>query len=159
MSNNGFFYEDLSVGSEITTDGITICDAHIVNFCGVGGDFFAVHVDDEAARALGFDRKIAHGLMIVSMVDGLKMRCAWQLQAVATLALNWNFKQPVFSGDRIYAKIRVESRRETKRHDRGIINFAFDVLNQDGACVQTGTSVTMMRRRPAPALVAAPEAQ
>lgn len=147
MSTAGRYFDDLNVGDSIELGGMTITDASIVAFAGVGGDFYEVHTDDEAARALGFERRIAHGLLIVALVDAMKMRCAWRLQAVATLSLTWDYKQAVVSGDRITATMRVESRRETKRPDRGIVVLAIDVFNQRGECVQMGKTTTMMVRR------------
>lgn len=149
MQTQGRYYDDLEVGDTIDLGGMSICDAHIVNFSGIGGDFYPVHTDDVAARALGFERRIAHGLMIVTMVDGMKMRCHWQLQAIATLSVTWDFRKPVLAGDRISATMRVESKRTTKRDDRGIIVFALDVRNQDSAVVLTGKSTTMMMRQTA----------
>ncbi|WP_233837381.1 MaoC family dehydratase [Paraburkholderia sp. ZP32-5] len=147
MNVNGRCFDDLDVGDSIALGSATISDANIVTFAGVGGDFYEVHTDDEAARALGFERRIAHGLLIVALVDAMKMRCAWHLQAVATLSLTWDYKKAVVSGDRITATMRVESRRETKRADRGIVVFAIDVFNQHGECVQMGKTTTMMVRR------------
>lgn len=147
MNTEGRYFDDLIVGDSIDLGGITISDANIVAFAGVGGDFFEVHTDDEAARALGFERRIAHGLLIVALVDAMKMRCAWRLQAVATLSLVWDYKQAVLSGDRITATMRVESKRETRRLDRGIVVLVLDVFNQRGECVQSGKTTTMMVRK------------
>ncbi|WP_414447128.1 MaoC family dehydratase [Burkholderia sp. 22PA0099] len=146
----GCYFDDLNVGDAIDLGGISITDASIVAFAGVGGDFYEVHTDDEAARQLGFERRIAHGLLIVALVDAMKMRCAWRLQAVATLSLTWDYKQAVVSGDRITASMRVESKRETKRRDRGIVILGIDVFNQRGECVQSGKTTTMMLRRSSP---------
>jgi 3-hydroxybutyryl-CoA dehydratase len=60
----GSFYEDLEVGDSVDLGGISICDAHIVHFCGVVGDFFPVHTDEVAAREFGFDRGV------VAEIDG-----------------------------------------------------------------------------------------
>ena len=147
MSTTGRYFDDLKVGDSIALGGVTISDANIVAFAGVGGDFYEVHTDDEAARALGFERRIAHGLLVVALVDAMKMRCAWRLQAVATLSLMWDYKRAVLSGDRITAVMRVESKRETKRADRGIVVLAIDVFNQRGECVHMGKTTTMMVRR------------
>ncbi|GAB5097742.1 MaoC family dehydratase [Caballeronia sp. HLA56] len=148
MNEAGRHFEDLESGDSIDLGGVSIGDANIVAFAGVGGDFYDVHTDDEAARALGFERRIAHGLLIVALVDAMKMRCAWRLRAVATVSLAWDYKRAVLSGDRITAVMRVESKRETSRPDRGIVVLAIEVFNQRGECVQTGRTTTMMLRRP-----------
>jgi acyl dehydratase len=147
MNDSGRYFDDLVIGDAIDLGGVTISDANIVAFAGVGGDFYDVHTDDEAARALGFERRIAHGLLIVALVDAMKMRCAWRLRAVATLSLTWEYKRAVLSGERIAATMRVESKRETSRPDRGIAVLAIDVFNQRDECVQAGKTTTMMLRK------------
>ncbi|WP_250470034.1 MaoC/PaaZ C-terminal domain-containing protein [Caballeronia sp. GAFFF2] len=142
----GRFFDDLEVDESIDLGEATFSDADIMAFAHVGGDFYEVHTNDKAARTLGFERRIAHGLLIVARVDAMKMRCSWRLQAVATLSLKWDYKQAVLSGDRIVATMRVKSKRETKRPDRGIVVLAIDVFNQRGECVHTGETTTMMIR-------------
>lgn len=142
-----YFYEDLSVGSFFQTGRIVVTETHIVNFAGISGDFFDVHMDDEFARAQGFPARIAHGLLGLSLVDGLKNRADVQLQAVASLGWkNWEFKAPIVMGDSITAKITVETTKLTSKGDRGVVELRFDVTNQDDALVQTGCNVLLMQR-------------
>ena len=75
-------YEDLGVGDYFYTGMIDITETHIVNFAGISGDFFDVHMDREFALSRGFPGKIAHGLLILSLVDGLKNRALIQLNAI-----------------------------------------------------------------------------
>ena len=78
-------YEDLSIGDYFYTRNIDITETHIVNFAGISGDFFDVHMDREFALSKGFSGKIAHGLLILSLVDGLKNRASIQFNAIASL--------------------------------------------------------------------------
>ena len=65
--------------------------------------FFDVHMYKEFTRRKGFIYKIAHGLVILSWVDGLKNRAPVQLNAIASLGWEkWEFKAPVCAGERIY---------------------------------------------------------
>jgi len=48
------FYEDAPVGLSFDTEGIVVTESHVVQFAGLSGDFFALHMDDEFARSLGF---------------------------------------------------------------------------------------------------------
>ncbi|MEM1431737.1 MAG: MaoC/PaaZ C-terminal domain-containing protein, partial [Pseudomonadota bacterium] len=75
------YYDDLQVGAFFRTGRITVTEAHIVAFAGMSGDFFDVHMDDDFARAQGFPGRIAHGLLGLCLVDGLKNRAEVQLQA------------------------------------------------------------------------------
>jgi 3-hydroxybutyryl-CoA dehydratase len=144
------YFEDLHVGGYFKTGRITVTEAHVVAFAGMTGDFFDVHMDDAFARAQGFPGRIAHGLLGLCMVDGLKNRAEVQLQAVASLGWSdWAFKAPIFAGDSIAATITVDEMRVTSKRDRGVVHLTFDVRNQDEAIVQQGRNALLMRRRQA----------
>lgn len=144
-----YFYDDLSQGAFFNTRRIVVTETHIVNFAGISGDFFDVHMDDDFAREQGFPARIAHGLLGLSLVDGLKNRADVQLRAVASLGWKeWNFKAPIVAGDSIGATIVVASMRPTSKGDRGIVELAFDVINQNGELVQSGVNALLMRNRP-----------
>ncbi len=143
-----YFYDDLSVGDWFRTGRITITEAQITAFAGVTGDFFDVHMDDGFAREQGFPGRIAHGLMGLCMIDGLKNRAEAQLQAVASLGWkDWSFKAPILPGDTIGATISVEEMRLTSSGERGIVHLDFDVTNQTGVTVQAGRNALLMRRK------------
>ena len=134
-------YVDLSVGDYFYTNNIDITETHIVNFAGISGDFFDVHMDKEFARKNGFSDKIAHGLLILSLVDGLKNRSPVQLNAIASLGWEkWEFKAPVAAGDSIHCKITIAAKRKTSNEARGIVQLFFEVFNQDRRLVQQGTN-------------------
>lgn len=144
------WYEDASVGDRYTTGAITVTESHIVTFAGLSGDFFDLHMDDQFARELGFPGRVAHGLLGLAMVDGLKNRAAYRFRAVASLNWRWTFSGPILIGDRIQGDITVISKRETKRPDRGIVTLGFRVTKQDGSLVQQGENDMMVLRRPRP---------
>ena len=142
------WYEDIRVGESFATGGIVVTETHIMNFAGLTGDFFDLHVDDEFARKLGFPGRVAHGILGLAIVDGLKNRAETRFRAVASLGWNWKFTGPILIGDRIHAEIEVMAMRETRRADRGIVTLAFKVLNQRREVVQEGTNDLMVLRRP-----------
>lgn len=143
-----YFYDDLTVGAYFRTGRITVTESHIVAFAGMSGDFFDVHMDDEFAREQGFPGRIAHGLLGLCLVDGLKNRAEAQLQAVASLGWNeWSFKAPIIAGDSIAATIRIAEMRLTSSGDRGVVQLGFEVTNQHGVTVQSGRNALLMRRR------------
>ena len=143
------WYEEVAVGERFQTGGIVVTESHIMAFAGLTGDFFDLHVDDEFARKLGFPGRVAHGILGLAIVDGLKNRAETRFRAVASLGWNWKFGKPILIGDRIHARIEVTGRRETKRADRGILVLSFDVRNQRDETVQSGTNELMVLRRPA----------
>ena len=144
------FYEDTQVGLSFETGGVVLTESHIVQFAGLSGDFFDLHMDDEFARSLGFPGRVAHGLLGLILVDGLKTRASERFAAVASLSWQWNFRKPLFPGDRISAFVTVQDKRLTKRGDRGILTLALEVRNGTGDIVQDGTNLLMVRTRTRP---------
>jgi 3-hydroxybutyryl-CoA dehydratase len=137
--------DDIEVGDYFLTAGVTVTETHVVNFAGVSGDHYDIHVDDVAAQEAGFPGRIAHGLLGLSLADGLKTRCPVLLKGLATLGWNWSFRAPLMIGDRIHVDIEVLAKRLTKkRPDRGIVTMRLSVLNQRGEVVQEGETQMMM---------------
>ena len=147
LPGGSYHFDDLAVGDHWATGGLVVTEWHILTFAGLSGDFFDVHMDDVFARKLGFDGKIAHGILGLALVDGLKNRADVKLVAVASLGWTWEFRGPIQPGDRIHAEIAILHLRPTKRADRGIARLGFRVLNQTGELVQEGENRLMMRRR------------
>lgn len=147
LSPGLYFLDDLQPGDRWTTGGMVVQDWHILTFAGLTGDFFDVHMDDRFARELGFEGRIAHGLLGLALVDGLKNRAEVRLAAIASLGWSWDFRAPIRPGDRIHAEITVEEARPSRtRPDRGVATLAFRVLSQNGTLVQEGRNRLLMRR-------------
>ena len=145
LSAGEYGYGDLVIGDHYHTAGITVTESHVVGFAGLSGDLFDVHMDDEFAREQGFPGRIAHGLLGLSMADGLKTRCTVRLRGIATLGWNWSFRAPLSIGDRIRADITVAAKRQTKRTDRGIVTLAMKVINQHSVVLQEGENLLLMQ--------------
>lgn len=139
-------FERLAPGDWWETEGIVVTEYHVAAFAGVAGDFFRIHMDDVAARELGFPRRVAHGLLGLSLLDGLKNRAAVQLEAVASLEWNWRFRAPILIGDRISGRIEVGDIRQTSKPDRAVVRLGLSLRNQDGVVVQDGTNSLMVAR-------------
>ena len=148
MESGIYWYEDLEVGASYLTPGIMVTESHVTGFAGLAGDFFPLHTDEQFARDLGFEGRVAHGLLGLSMADGLKNRSHVIVQSVATLGWTWRFTGPIYIGDRIEVEVTVGDKRTTKRPGRGIVFLDCRVLNQHGAVVQEGQHQLMVRMRP-----------
>ncbi|WP_108662435.1 MaoC family dehydratase [Acuticoccus kandeliae] len=136
-------YEDLSIGDYFDTSGIMVTEAHVVAFAGISGDHFDVHMDEEYAQSEGFPGRIAHGLLGLSMADGLKNRSPVRLKGIASLGWNWSFRGPILIGDRIQVRVSVKEKRMTRRPERGIVTLRFEVSNQRGEIVQDGDTLLL----------------
>jgi acyl dehydratase len=147
LEQRSYFFDDLLPGDWFATPKVELEESHIDRFAELSGDFFQIHMSDAEAQKLGFPRRVAHGILVLALTDGLKNRSASRLQAIASLGWDWSFDRPVFVGDTIHAEVTVLATRPTNKPDRGIVKLHFDVRNQKGETVQSGTNQLMMLRR------------
>ena len=134
----------LAVGDTIRTASRHITAGMIDAFAELSGDRFEIHMDAAAARRHGFAGRVAHGLLVLSVVDGLKNQAPAQFAAIASLGWDWRFEAPVLAGDEIGARITVRKLRPASDGARGIVTLEFDVTNQAGVTVQTGINRLMV---------------
>lgn len=144
------WYEDLAVGSSWVSSRRTVTEADVVTFAGVSGDFNPLHVDEVAAAAGPFGRRLVHGALVLSMATGLRQQMGifnGSLKALLEIR-SWRFTAPVFIGDTIAAVTTIESMKETKRPGQGVVVQRVEVVNQDGDVVQAGELVSLVLGRP-----------
>ena len=139
-------FDEISVGDRIETASTTVSADTIDTFADLTGDRFEIHMSDSAAAAHGFDARVAHGLLVLSLIDGLKNQAPAQFKAQASLGWNWSFKAPVIAGDQVFANIVVAEKREIEDKSRGILRLEFEAVNQRGECVQKGENLLMVYR-------------
>lgn len=140
-------YHDIPDGWSFRTDRRTLLDADIIGFAGLSGDFNPLHIDDEAARAQGYDRRIAHGMLVASIVTGLRSPLD-ALELVAFLETSRKFVAPVYPGETIWAEYRVQSQRlSASDPSRGVVAFEIVTRKTGDVVVQTGVDVCLVAAR------------
>ena len=143
------YYEDYQIGSQFVTPGRTIGETEVSMFAMLTGDFNRLHTDAEYMKTSVFGERIAHGLLGLAIVNGLKYRTDLDPDGIiAFLGVNWNFSAPIKFNDTIHAILTVQSMRPTKQIERGIVVFAAQVVNQHDTVVQQGEMTMMMKRSP-----------
>jgi acyl dehydratase len=146
MLKPGFYsFDQVQLGDELWTDWAAVTPHSIDAFAALTGDRFAIHLSDEGARAHGFDRRVAHGLLVLSLVEGLKSTALAQLDTFASLGWEWSFRAPVFAGDSIRAVVTVIAKRAAGA-GKGMLTLAVKVQNQEGQIVQQGQTRLMAKR-------------
>jgi acyl dehydratase len=145
----GRYFEDFQVGQRFTTPARTVTEADLVNFAGVSGDYNPIHTDAEFAKTTPFGQRIAHGLLVLAMLTGLRQRTGqFEGTLIAWLEIrSYRFLKPVFIGDTVHGETEILEKRETSKPDRGFLVQRVRVLNQRGEVVQEGEFVTLVRRR------------
>ena len=142
------YFEDLEPGQEIETPARTITEADISAFAGLSGDYHALHTDAVTACEGPYGRRIAHGLLSLSVASGLVARLGlFEQSMIALRELRCKFRRPVYAGDTVHAIVRVRSTRALKRSGGGLVELEVRMHNQDAELVHTGTWKVVMRGR------------
>ncbi len=71
----------------------------------------------EATRRHEIDARVAHGLLVPSLIDGLKNRAPAQFRARAALDWYWSFHRPVLEGDRIAVNVTNAAIERARQED------------------------------------------
>jgi 3-hydroxybutyryl-CoA dehydratase len=144
----GLCWEDFSVGQVFESGRRTVTEADVVAFAELSGDRNPLHLDEEFARGTPFKRRIAHGLLGLSIASGLgEQEGILSGTIVAFLGMEWAFKAPIFIGDTIRQRRVVVEKREVEQKDRGLLRWSVQVLNQDDRVVQEGVRTLLVRRK------------
>lgn len=116
----------------------TITDADIRAFGDLIGDHNSVHLDDEFAARTRFGRRIAHGMLIASLISAA---LGEKLPGRGTVYLSQTFKfiAPVYPGDSVTARVTVVKLRE----DKNILTLETVCEKQTGEAVITGEAVVL----------------
>ena len=130
------------------TAGRTVCEADIVAFAGLTGDFTEIHTNEAYARASPYGRRIAHGALVFSLSVGLTTRTNIVSDTIVAFARvdNLRFTRPVFIGDTIHVTKRVVE-AVAKTPEAGLVAFDTRVLNQHGETVLAYIDRLLVKRR------------
>jgi 3-hydroxybutyryl-CoA dehydratase len=160
MSNQSKYFEDFPIGEVHTTRGRTITETDVVNFAGLSGDFFELHMDEEFAKTTAFGRRIAHGALIFSISTGLMVQM--NLLNDTLIAFygieKLRFVKPVFIGDTVHVVKKVAEVME-RGAARGVVTFSTSVLNQRDEPVLVYSDKLVIKRRPIPNLPDTPQSE
>jgi acyl dehydratase len=141
------FFEDLSVGQEFTSPGRTVTEADIVIFAGLSGDYNVLHTDAEHMKSSIFGERIAHGLLGLSIQQGLASRGEPAAAHGLLSGLKWKFKGPIKIGDTVHVLSRIAGKRDGPDVGRGLVTVERRLVNQRGEVVQEGETEHVVERR------------
>jgi acyl dehydratase len=146
----GWFFEEFEVGQQFTTSGRTVTEADVVAFAGLSGDYNAIHTDAEYSRDTPFGRRVAHGLLGLSIASGLAVNTG--LMEGTVLAFrdisSWKFSLPIFIGDTIRVLMETIETKAMPRLGGGLVVINLDVVNQDDKTVMKGRWSVLIKSQP-----------
>lgn len=143
-------WDSLPLGYSFMTAGRSITEADVVNFACLSGDFNRLHVDAEFARTTHFGQRIAHGLLVLSVLSGLTTQSQGyrniEPYILALIDLQCRFPKPTLLGDTIVVRITVADKRESSKPGRGEMTFRREAINQRGETVAQADFKMLLRR-------------
>lgn len=149
MTAPNIFFEDFSPG-DVAEYGDHLVDRDEMVAFAREFDPQPMHVSEDAARGSMLGELIGSGWYTAALL--MRMNCEAFLLDAASLgssgvdSLDW--KLPLKAGDRL--KVRREvltARKMPGRPDAGMVKFAFEVINQDGAVVMRQVNTKLIGRR------------
>ena len=146
----GLYFEEFSVGQKIGTVGRTISEDAIFTFAGLTGDFNEIHTNAEFSKKTQFGKRIAHGLLGLSVATGLIMRTGFlEGTVLAFREINeWKFIKPFFIGDTVSAELTVAETKALPRIGGGSITAEVVVKNQTDEICQRGSLNLLVLSKP-----------
>ncbi len=124
--------DDFNVGDIYHTAGITLTEAHLVNWAGLTMDFYPLHMDKEYAAKTPFGERLVHGPLIFALAVGLVGMAGFAGDsAIAWLGVdNMKMLGPVKLGDTVKVEVEVMDKQPTSKPERGIQVWKYTVKNQ-----------------------------
>lgn len=145
------YFEDLSPGLCLTYGTCRMEEGALLAFARAH-DPQPMHLDPHSEQGRPFGGLIASGwhtgcLNMRMLVDGF-LRDSSCIGAPGVRSLKW--LKPVRAGDALTGSLTVlEARASTSKPDRGVVEFRFDVTNQDGQVVLEQINPILFMRREA----------
>ena len=146
--NRGYYLEDFEVGQEFVTCRRTILDADVISFACLTGDFNPIHIDDVTAAQGPFGKRIAHGSLGVSIMNGQQNQLGiFEGTTIAKLEETNKFVAPLNIGDTIHTEIKITNVKPSSKGGKGIVSFTANLVNQKGQVVTESTCVVMVKTK------------
>ena len=143
------FADDLVIGQTFVGEARTIGDEQFGLFARLTGDNHPIHYDDAFAAKTRFGKRLAHGLLLMSMTALGATAISRQLQEamVAFVAQSCRFIKPIFVGDTVKSRFEVVAIVHKPHRNTSLVRFNVRLMNQAGEIVLEGEHAYFLRRR------------
>jgi 3-hydroxybutyryl-CoA dehydratase len=136
-------FELLSVGERFESCERTVRDTDVIVFCALTGDWHPQHCDPEWAAHSPFGERIAHGMLVLSLAVGLVPLDPERVLALRRVG-DVVFKRPVHLNEVISVTGEITALRPIDERS-GLVDFAWQIRNQDGALVARASVQVLWR--------------
>jgi 3-hydroxybutyryl-CoA dehydratase len=140
------FADDLTVGQTFGGEPRKVGDAEFKAFAGMTGDDHPIHYDDAYAAKTRFGKRLAHGLLVMSMTafGATEMSHRFADSMVAFLDQGGQFTKPVFVDDVLASHFVIASIARKPGRDTAVVRFDVTLTNAAGDTVLEGHHTYML---------------
>jgi acyl dehydratase len=138
----GKSFNEISVGDTFG-DRLTVTESHIVQGCGLFGDFNPLHTDEEFCKSTRFGERILHGPLTSALISA-SVGQFFSGTAVAYLEHNCAFKAPVKAGDTLSTQWTITEKILKEKLESGIAVMEAVCTNQHDIVVANANGKIML---------------
>lgn len=134
------FADDLTVGQRFAGEPRLIGDDQFKAFADMTGDDHPIHYDDAYAAKTRFGKRLAHGLLVMSMtaLGATPMSRRIEDAMVAFVEQGGRFLKPVFVGDTLTSRFEVASIDPKPTRGTALVRFNVSLTNNRHEIVLEG---------------------
>jgi acyl dehydratase len=142
------YYDDIKVGDRFTGDTLTLDRDRMLEFA-AEFDNQPMHLDVEAAQAMGFPDIVACGAYTFSLSSGSSTKIWQEWHFLPSgLGIEVSFMLPLFAGDILAGEMEITTKRPSSKPGRGWLGNSFTLRNQDGKVALITKSNSLLLARP-----------
>jgi 3-hydroxybutyryl-CoA dehydratase len=143
------FADDLVIGQTFSGEPHTIGDEQFALFARLTGDDHPIHYDDAYAAKTRFGKRLAHGLLVLSMtaLGATPLSRRLEDSMIAFAEQRCRFLKPVFVGDVVTSRFEVASVDRKPGRDSALVRFNTRLTNGVGEAVLEGEHTYFLRCR------------
>jgi acyl dehydratase len=142
------YFDDVGVDAALVSNTMPLERDAIIAFAGQW-DPLPVHVDDDAARAAGFEGLTASGTHLLAIKHRLLYDFGFEQTVIASFGFDEiRFRAPAYPGDLLHVRLRwIEKRPSTSRPGTGIAKHYCELTRGDGTVLLSLFDTILMRCR------------
>lgn len=139
-------FEELEVGETKQSHGRTVSESDVYRFAGLEGHYGELHTNKEYASNTDYGGRIAHGGLLVVLVQGFMAGMRWNYDLHALYGFDRvRFIDPVFIGDTVHLECELVD-KEVRNEETGTVTIACELTKSDGTLAMRMDWVALVRR-------------
>src|SRR5690554_232672 len=146
-----YHWDDIRPGMSLKTHKRTLADSDIINFSNLTWDHFYAHTDITSLDGSIFEKRTAHGYLIIAAAAGL-----FVYPHKGPVAANYGleecrFLRPLYHNDTIYVRLTCQQKVDrdvaSAEHPSGIVKWFVEIFDQEDELVAVATVLTMVQKK------------